>query len=502
MIQDILALRDVNGLFRMPESDQPPAGDLYATALYAGVDSSKKIVTDINPLAVDQKLKTTDLSEAPSFWSTVMLEKSVPKLSKKPIVAAAAKLRMPAIQNNTGAEVAAIWTFASSVKTLKELSIQVDVTEVSKRLASINLMGIKPYPYLLWRVWDSYQSLDIKQPEELTALLKASSILTLPSSPESVFDVQAVAEASRVFGEKPVLPEGIIEHLKSLLFDGKVNEDIVRVSILRTLILLDHDADAQNYLRENVFSGRIEFGSGLVQPIIQRPGIVEATYLASRLLDKEFPRVVSSETANSLITAITSNESDSLTKLKAVVALKREGDSRWKDHINVVDAVKRDLPKVVTLDQLAEYLARVDALVQVDDKVDFAKLKNFDAPLSDKSLTMLAFMALKNFSYFSNSSEIGSWFPNQQKMLKSLVSKPTEPVSLYVAGLSAMTSASASGLRSPDFTDAVSKLRDLRGCEKYKSLYRSGINKVSPCSLTLSVQLMSVPNAYQFEGSK
>ncbi len=313
---------------------------------------------------------------------------------------------------------------------------------------------------------------------------------------EATFDIQAVAEISGVLNRSPSLSAGIPAMLKQLLSDGSVSEDIVRVSMLRTLNLLGDEAFTRTYLSDQVLATRIESSTGLVRPIIDFPGTVEATYLVSRLLDQHFPHVANSTTRDALFAHISSPETDRLTKLKALVALRRSGDPRWNDHLEIPQDAIRTFRSVVTVEEMPSYLVTMEAAVQVVDKVAFSRLEKFEAPTGDDRLASQALTALAGSSYFSNGSEVSEWFPDHQKKLQTLIKEPREPFSLYVAGMAAMASSPLSELNSSNFTSATEELESIRGCKKHKTLYRAGLEPTAPCSLSVSVRLMAVSGAY------
>lgn len=231
-------------------------------------------------------------------------------------------------------------------------------------------------------------------------------------------------------------------------------------------------------------------------------GSVHGTYLAARLLDVSFPEVASERTRDELERVLKASETDLVPQLKALVALKRSGSSSWGSYGPVIERGKAALPAVVTLANLSGYIDLVDVLVQLEPSARLARLEAFDADPGVEDLLSGALMALSNSMYFSNSEEVRSMFPAAQSALPQLIDSPKGNGLNYFRALTAMTNASRSGLGSNDFDKAAEKLRTLKGCKEFPSLYRMEAGKSSPCSLSISAAMIAVPGAYDFGENK
>ncbi len=486
LVADALALRDANGLFRMPEGERLAEGDAFTTAIYARSDPDGKLAEGTRGAAAKKPVADSTDPSLTTAWSAAAL--NLPG-GQAPV--------LPDKQLTADAEVAVLWYYADAVRILGR-SQEAD-RSILDRLESIDLGAIRGHPYLVWRLWDTYESLGVPQPREVTEVLISASMGNLPTTPESVFDTQAILEISSLLNAPPPVPGGLAKHFGDLLTSNAVTKDVTVASVLRSLTLLGRADESRRYLEDNVLSKRIDSDNGFVRPLVSHQGTIEGSYLMSRLLDQSFPEATNEKTTETLITSIESDSVDVTTKLKAMVALRRAGDARWQDYRHISKKVTTSLPSAVTPSQMVAYLDTVDALVQLDSSPKFPRLEKFNAPdINDPVVSRQAFLALSKASYFSNTSEIASWFPEQQKNLPALVREPSEPYLLYFSGLAAMANAPLSGLNSNDFTQATENLKDLQGCGSLKKLYRISTQPGSPCSLIISVQLMAAPGAYTF----
>ncbi|GAB3569856.1 hypothetical protein GCM10027405_33750 [Arthrobacter alkaliphilus] len=227
-------------------------------------------------------------------------------------------------------------------------------------------------------------------------------------------------------------------------------------------------------------------------------GSVHGTYLAVRLLDTRFSELANEQTLDELELVLREPETNLITQLKALVALKRSGSSSWVSYGPVIERGKTALPTDVTIANLSGYIDLVEVLVQLEPNAPLARLAAFEADPGVDDLLSGALMALSNSMYFSNSEEVRSMFPAVQSALPQLVSSPNGNGMNYFRALTAMTNASRSGLGSNDFDKAAEGLRTLRGCKEFPSLYRLEAGKESPCSLSVSAAMIAVPGAYDF----
>jgi hypothetical protein len=245
--------------------------------------------------------------------------------------------------------------------------------------------------------------------------------------------------------------------------------------------------------------------NGLIRmPESASPGMgsVHGTYLAARLLDTRFSELANEQTRDELELVLREPETNLITQLKALVALKRSGSSSWVSYGSVIERGKAALPADVTIANLSGYIDLVEVLVQLEPNAPLARLAAFDAdPVIEESICS-ALIALSNSMYFSNSEEVRSMFPAVQSALPQLISSPKGNGMNYFLALTAMTNASRSGLGSNDYDKAVEGLRTLKGCKEFPSLYRMEASKESPCSLSVSAAMIAVPGAYDFGVNK
>lgn len=313
-------------------------------------------------------------------------------------------------------------------------------------------------------------------------------------------DFQAALETKSTLKKDLVVPNDAKAHIVQLIDQGLVNDDALIDSMLRSLQLLGAQEDAHELVRNRV-AVRIDKENGLVRAAALENGSVHATYLASRLLDTSFPDIANDRTKQELERVLRTAETDTLTRLKALVALKRSGSEAWHDYAAVVGQAQANIPATVTADNLNQYVELIDVLVQADPSTPLSSLKSFDAQADNESSLSKALIALSNSMYFKNSAEIRSMFPAVQSKLPELIANRGTGLN-YFRALTAMTSASLSGLDSNDFDSATQKLQALKGCKEFSSLYRLQTDEATQCSLSLSAALIAVPGAYDLGATK
>lgn len=501
--EDLVKLQGANGLVRMPESAGQERGDLYTTALYSDDLGPSLLTAGDASKVVDDDLGKQDTADLLTLWSALKVLKAtggeLPGILDKKLADAA----IPPTQQDVGAEIAALW-FWIDLGRMRDWSgghRSASEREVVSRLKAIDIASIKEKPYLLWRLFDSYSALKVQGPEELETALKSLDIKKLPSDYESTLDFQAALETRIKFDRDLLVPNDAKGHIVRILESGQVDDDALIDSMLRSLELLDARAERQRIVKEKVVS-RLDAGNGLIRSSALDNGSVHGTYLAARLLDTEFPEVAGERTRDQLVRAIEAPKADLITQLKALVALKRSGSDLWRNYSSVIQRGKAGVPGKVTQTNLGEYIELIDVLAQLDPDVKLARLEPFDAdPAAEEPLSK-ALLALTNSMYFANNAEVRSMFPAVQAKLPGLIREPGSNGLNYFRALTAMTSASLSGLGSDDFDAAAEELRKLKGCKEFPSLYRLESDQGAQCSLSLSAAMIAVPGAYNLGENK
>jgi len=500
--EDVEKLRGANGLFRMPEGGDQERGDLYTTALFSEnlgsyLPSSQVAVTAVGTTVMEQD--TTDLL---TLWSALKLLTASGGDMAPEIEAKLARVAVPPKQTEVGAEISALWFWidVSRMHDWSRTDRNAAAGAVGTRLDDISVTSISDKPYLLWRLYDSYSALQRAKPADLERALRQVDIKSLPHDYESTLDFQAALETKSTLKKDLVVPNDAKAHIVQLIDQGLVNDDALIDSMLRSLQLLGAQEDAHELVRNRV-AVRIDKENGLVRAAALENGSVHATYLASRLLDTSFPDIANDRTKQELERVLRTAETDTLTRLKALVALKRSGSEAWHDYAAVVGQAQANIPATVTADNLNQYVELIDVLVQADPSTPLSSLKSFDAQADNESSLSKALIALSNSMYFKNSAEIRSMFPAVQSKLPELIANRGTGLN-YFRALTAMTSASLSGLDSNDFDSATQKLQALKGCKEFSSLYRLQTDEATQCSLSLSAALIAVPGAYDLGATK
>jgi hypothetical protein len=501
--EDLLKLQGTNGLIKMPEAGDQERGDIYTTALYSDDLGSYLLAADEASKAVDEDVSGQDTTDLLTLWSALKLLKATGGTLSPALEAKLANAAIPIKQPDVGAEIAALW-FWIDVGRMHDWSgtaRRPAVEEVNSRLEAVDVSFITNKPYLLWRLFDSYSALQKQKPVELQIALNDVDVKRLPADYESTLDFQAALETRVTLKNDLVVPNDAKDHIVKLLDSGQVDDDALIDSMLRSLKLLDSHADAQRLVKDRIAT-RIAEQTGLVRSSAVTKGSVHGTYLAARLLDANFPEIAKERTQEELTRVLATPDTDVLTQLKALVALKRSGSESWLDYGTIIEQGEAKIPTTVTSANLSEYIELVDVLVQVDSNVQLGRLAPFEADPKTESSLSSALLALSNSHFFTNSEEVRSMFPAVQAQLPELILEPNGKGLNYFRALTAMTSAGLSGLDSNDFEKAAQGLQKLKGCEEFPSLYRLEEDKASACSLSLSAAMIAVPGAYNLGESK
>ncbi|MGO4858571.1 hypothetical protein [Arthrobacter sp. 2MCAF14] len=501
--KDLKNLQGINGLIRMPEGEGQERGDLYTTALYSEKLGSYLLAADNAYGTVREALGAQSTADPPTLWSALKLLRTAGAALPADLEARLANAAIPPRQQDVGAEIAALWFWIDigRMQGWSTIAGKSFVEEALVRLRAVDVNSITNKPYLVWRLFDSYSALQKQKPGELERALKNVECKKLPGDYESTLDFQAALEARVTLGKDLVVPINAKDHIVGLLDSSQVHDDVLIASMLRSLELLNAQAEAKRLIKDRI-APRVDKKTGLIRSASLAKGSVHGTYLAARLLDTSFPEVASERTRDELERVLKVPETDLITQLKALVALKRSGSSSWGSYGAVIERGRAALPAAVAFANLSGYIELVDVLVQLEPSVRLGRLEAFDADPGVEDLLSGALMALSNSMYFSNSEEVRSMFPAVQSALPQLIGSPKGNGLNYFRALTAMTNASRSGLGSNDFDKAAEGLRALKGCEEYPSLYRMEADKASPCSLSLSAAMIAVPGAYDFGENK
>lgn len=495
--QELIELRGPNGLIRMPEAGQGSTSDLYPTALYLE-SIGDTLAADIDSVELlNPALGDPQQVDALTLWSAVEIQSAIGGMPTAELRNAIHSAVLPGKQETVDAEIGVIWLWADLIRSASEIEASVvpGGEEARKRLASIPIETIREMPYLLWRIYDAYDALDMQPSADLIDLLKAGHIESAPKSYEEILDVQGILEARASLETEPDLPPGLTEHLISLLDSETLREDVLVNSVMRSLELLGATSQRDSHA-EKILEDRQDASTGILTQASAKDGSVQGTYLAARLVDTSFPMVANADTVAALSRVLDSTETDTLTQLKALVALKRSNQYEWQDHISIINSVVEDLPDVVGPENLQSYLLIIEPIIQLAPDIEFPILTEFPIDMQNADSMASGLSALSNAPFFANSNEVRSMFPELQAKMPEIIETPTEPAGLYYKALTAMTSAAKSGLGSEDFDRAAAKLGEYRGCSNITSLYRIGFTKDAPCSLTVSAMMIGVPGAY------
>lgn len=495
--EDLVDLRGPNGLIRMPEANDGPVSDLYPTAVF--LESTGDTLTadlDVSSVLKD-RLSEPQSVDALTLWSAVEIQAAVggpPPVELRQAVSAAS---IPGPQQGVEAEIGAVWLWSDLVRSAQTLNIESvpGSDDARARLSTIVVQDITSSPYLLWRLYDAHAALGESPSQDLAGRLDELAVAEFPRGYEDVLDVQGVLEAASARDIDVDLPAGLTDHFTQLLASGDLREDVLISSALRTLELLGA-GDASDDFAEEVLASRIDHSTGLMTREGAENGSVQGTYLAARLADTAFPEVANTATVSALTGVVESDETDTVTRLQALVALERSQQSDSHEPDSIVTAAVASLPTSVDAASFQSYILLVEPLIQLAPDMPLATLTEFPVDTANVDSAAAGLAAISNAAYFANTDAVRMMFPELQALIAGLITDPAEPAVLYYRALTAMTSAELSGLGSEDFDRAAATLSEYRGCETSDSLFRIGFDSDATCSLAVSTLMLGVPGAY------
>lgn len=207
---------------------------------------------------------------------------------------------------------------------------------------------------------------------------------------------------------------------------------------------------------------------------------INATFMVSQMAGDNYPKVGTWRTLNALYDYAENEWKPLVMRLKAYVALKNLKDQRWETSSEIVRQTESSFPKIVTKDNLAEYLSLAEPVMILDpDFIPFTELTPFD-PLIDEQAERLATSAIISKYLFSNKDKISGYFSELRPKLCAWAggdSAHTQQTLLAAAAL-AGTSQSACTSRP--------KIKKLFGCKNASRMIAVDGSRTGTCSLTLT----------------
>lgn len=207
---------------------------------------------------------------------------------------------------------------------------------------------------------------------------------------------------------------------------------------------------------------------------------INATYMVSQMAGENHDKVCTLRTLDSLYAYAKDERKPLAMRLKAYVALKNFGDTRWESSDGIVKQVARSFPKSVASNSLAEYLALAEPVADLDP--DFAPttiLVPFN-PLTDEQSERLATSAMITRYLFSNGDRIPEYFSDLSPDLCAWASGDSPYAQQTLLAADALTGTEQSSCIS---RPAIKKLF---GCKSSTQMIAIDGSRTGVCSLTLT----------------
>lgn len=207
---------------------------------------------------------------------------------------------------------------------------------------------------------------------------------------------------------------------------------------------------------------------------------IDATFLAVQMAMPRARTVVNNQTTDALYAYSVSATNPVGIRLKAFATLKLLNDSRWKEGASLVESIESTLPKTISLDTLANYLALAEPINLLDDSFSKSKLVRFDATQNEETERLAASALALNY-LFDNKEQLSKYFPELKAKLCTWAGGGGQHVQQTLISAAALvgTMDAQCNLEEKEFT------KSYVGCEN-SSLVSLEKSKKSKCSLLLT----------------
>ncbi len=480
------------GLFVMPEAGGAPSvGSVDVTATYVStLGPAFGLVAKPENLRTVEPAAQLDIGSALSYLEVA---RYAGRTALDPTVLdRLAHVAPPESQPELGAEVGALWTWSRARALLKEVGgPDMDTTSLPGRLQSLDLSRLRSHPYLCVRVMDIYTLVGMLAPTELTSFVSdlGSLPLPVPDTLVAALDAQAILWSAERRGTPVRLNAASATIIETHLSEPTL-DDLSRAALIRLLLTSGHVLEAEPALAD--LRNRVDPQSGLLRSGEPRTGSVGATYLFSRLLDLRFAEIVTEATKDSLYRAANSDQEVLSTRLRAVAALKRAGDLRWRSFAPLADHVAAQFPARVSLSDLDGYLDLMEPTIDIHPDSERRSLADFDIGADDVSQRK-AWAALRLAYTFANEENVYLMFPAFQRRLKAWLEAPDTGFSELMAAGSVIASTRALNVDSEFLNKTERRLRDRLGCRGATSFFSVDGSPSGDCSVVLTLQSRAVP---------
>ncbi|MHA7134394.1 hypothetical protein [Oerskovia turbata] len=372
------------------------------------------------------------------------------------------------------------WASASTSSTTDHDAVR---SAVERELAAAGRARVDS-PYVMWR-WDQLEdALDLSS----TAAQRPAAAPSELVSPEGLMELwgytmrcdarPATCDPTASLSDDLEVTRAGIAFGDSISLAGAIG------------ILQARGADEQVSVLKDVVDARRDSATGLVRDSGFR-GQIASSYKVFLLDHEMYPGPVPEVTSEELRTRLEQVPQDqTLIRMQAIVLLHAVDRQAFRQFQSEVDGVRKSLEgAVVTRDDLEHQVELAIAVAQVSEAPTL-HLELF--PVDDDESKFLARKAVASWTLFDNGKEIVSVFSSVRDEALKEAENPTEPVNMYVAGLSALRGPglSISPEQGARIADAASALQGCQLGDAWSDkFFRFSVDKSSSCSLDILLEV-------------
>lgn len=335
-------------------------------------------------------------------------------------------------------------------------------------------------PYVNWR-WDQLESL-LDLPG--TAQIRPAPAPETISTPDELIELWSYLERCELSPDCDTADSVPPVNVASMALGA--GDDLTLAAGLGVTRILDLDREFGRLLDE-VKARRVS--PAMLTSATTPDGTIESTFMAlwldPSLFSDDPPAALSQELQYRLSLL---PQDGSVTRFQAIAILQAIDEPVYSDYAPEVDELVATIDAASYTASQLPWIAAMAPVLGVLEVSASPHLELFE--VTDAESSYHARLALAHSWMFSNGDEVAAHFAAEQEGALAQATTPSEPLPLYIAGLSALT---GPGLTIPQDNHATIKAEldsSLKGCidngMQIKEMYRMTLDPDSPCSLRIT----------------
>ncbi len=409
----------------------------------------------------------------------------------------------PQPSQDLGSEVAAVWLWSSAAASAGELTgDDLFGDALVERFDAIDIDESAEHPFLVYRLAQVDRLLSGQVSPEIGNFVSAmvEEPLPLPRSTNSVLDALAIQRLRNEQGLDTGLSDTFLDELAAFsVAPDFVSDDLALAATLGLLANSDVAAGGDGLEADLSASivARIDEETGLLTPASRSVPTVEATFAFARVMEKSFSEVASEKTIEALLVQQSNASVPLPTRLQATYALREAGYEQWEDGLDVEQTkteVAAATPQQLDAESLPNYLSIMSSAGHLYPDLPKKDLTEFSTD-GDPQRELLAASAIRSSYLFANEVDVRSMFSHLQETLGGVALDENAPFAVRLRAISTLAAAGYEIDQASTYFDIGTELALQRECEGGLSLYSIDGQKGSPCSLVLTLEAKSIPEA-------